>query len=95
MATASATPSKRNQIMATLALSTTEGSYTFTASDTARLVTVQLLSDAAWLVADVTSGPYFRVPADTPFEVELRGKTTVVYAKTVSGTGTLYAMVAK
>jgi hypothetical protein len=75
----------------TLALTTSEDTYTFTAvtgQEPGHGIVVQFACDAAWLISDTSGGNFFLVPANTPFNVRAApGKA--YYVKTSTGTGTL------
>jgi len=75
----------------TLALTTSEDTYTFSASagiEPGHGIVVQFACDAAWLISDTTGGPFFAVPASTPFNVRA-SPGRIYYVKTATGTGTL------
>ncbi len=78
----------------TLALSTSEQEWAFTSDAVYGDPVLQLITDAAWLFATQTGGPYFLVPANTIklIVVPLAGQS--VFVKSVAATPTLYASTA-
>lgn len=78
------------QFLPTLALTTSEDTYAFTAglNEPGAGIVVQFACDAAWLISDTSGGPFFAVPANTPFNVRASPGLTY-YVKTAASTGTL------
>ncbi len=73
----------------TLSITTNESEWAFTS--THRDVALQLTSDVIWLYASQSGGPYTRVPADSAYTLPIPIKGQSVFAKTATGSGTLYA----
>lgn len=91
-----------NQVLANLALTTAEDTYTFAAPSPDALrptgktrSDLVLQSDSAWFYSHQTAGPYFLVGPWQPLRLD--GVTTgqKIYVKAQAGTPTLYVMVAK
>jgi hypothetical protein len=77
-------------VVPSLAITTSEDTYTFTAQPEAppKPVVVQFAADQAWLIATVSGGPFFRIPADTPFNYPV-WPGLILYVKAASTSGTL------
>lgn len=76
-------------VLPSITISTSEDSYAFVAGgDTpAKPVVVQFAANQAWLLGTTPGGPYFRIPADSPFNYHVwPGLTLYVKADTTSGT---------
>ena len=91
-----------NDVLANLALSTAEDTYTFTAPTTDPLRTtgktradVVLQSDSSWFYSHKTSGPYFLVGPFQPLRLDGIATGQKIFVKAQAGTPTLYLMVAK
>jgi hypothetical protein len=80
----------------TLALTTSAKTYDFTYTSGGRPINrvVSLKSDVDWLISIPGTSNYTLVAANQPYRVMLSNTTRTVNAKTVTGTGTLYAVVA-
>jgi len=89
------TPKSTGEVLATLALTTSEDTYTLRGASPAGRV-VQLVSDAAWHYSHKAGGPYFPVGANVPLSLDIltANGDQVLYVKTQSGTGTLFALIA-
>lgn len=86
----SASVSLSTSVVPTLSLTTSEDTYAFDATvDTpAKPVVIQFACDQAWLIGTVSGGPFFRIPADTPFNYPVWPGLTL-YVKAASTAGTL------
>ena len=86
---ASASVDLSTSVLPSLVISTSEDTYAFTAgNDTpAKPVVVQFAANQAWFLGTSPGGPYFRIPADSPFNYPVwPGMTLYVRADTTSGT---------
>jgi hypothetical protein len=81
----------------TLAITATQKTYDFTYTSGGRPINrvVSLHADVDWLVTTPGTTNYTLVAANQPYKVMLTLSTKTVYAKTVTSTGTLYAVVAR
>lgn len=89
------TISSVGQVFTALSITTSEDTITFsfpTATNKGARAQVQYVSDVAWFYAKVTTGPYYRIPADVPFDLGPITHGQVVYVKGASA-GTLYGIV--
>jgi hypothetical protein len=78
-----------SSVLPTLSLTTDEDTYAFTESAQvpAQPVIVQFACTQAWLMGTTPGGPYFRIPADAPFNYHVwPGLTLYVKADTTSAT---------
>lgn len=85
----SASVSLSSSVIPSLSLTTSEDTYTFLqqGETPAKPVIVQLAADDAWLIATASGGPFFRIPADTPFNYPVwPGLVLYVKAATTSCT---------
>ena len=86
---ASAAVDLATSVVPSLSITTGEDTYAFTAGvqAPAKPVVVQFAADQAWLVGTTPGGPYFRIPADAPFNYHVwPGLTLYVKAATTAGT---------
>jgi hypothetical protein len=93
MATATATPTRLGEVLATLAIDTSETTYTLVDPGN-QCKEVQFVSDVAWLYSHKTGGPFLPVGASQTLTLPiLRTQVNqVLFVKTPSGSGTLYAL---
>lgn len=83
------------KVLAALAITTAENNYVFT-KNACRRTLQSICPTVAWYYGYATSGPYFPVPANTPFDIKLAfGDSQTVYFKTQSGSGTLSFVVSE
>jgi hypothetical protein len=90
-----ATISKIGQVLATLALTTSEDTYTLSFPALAQGATpvfVQFTADVNWFYALDASGPYYLIGAGVPFDLGPIVHGRVVYVKGQVA-GTLYGIV--
>lgn len=86
---ATASVSLSTSVIPTLALTTAEDTYAFVAQGELppKPVMIQFACDQPWLIGTVSNGPYYRIPADTPFNYPVwPGLTLYVKAATSAGT---------
>ena len=77
-------------VIPSLAITTGEDTYSFASQveSPAKPVVIQFAADQAWLIGTVSGGPFFRIPADTPFNYPV-WPGLVLYVKAASSPGTL------
>jgi len=83
------------QVIATLAITTSEDTYTFNFGAGAKgaRAAVQLVADQNWLYSHKTAGPFFPVGANVPFDLSAISVAKVIYVKAATTSGTLYGVV--
>jgi hypothetical protein len=95
MANGTDTVSKVGKVLTALAITTAENNYVFTENASRRTVQA-ICPTVAWHYGYATGGPYFPVPANTPFDIKLNsGDSQTVYFKTQAGSGTLSFVVSE
>lgn len=90
-----ATISRIGQVFTTLALTTSEDTYTLslpTLAQGATPIFVQFTADVNWFYAEVTAGPYYLIGAGVPFDLGPIKHGRVVYVKGQVA-GNLYGIV--
>jgi hypothetical protein len=81
------------KVLGAAALTSAEKSYAFTKNATPR--TLQGICPQAWYYAYTTSGPYFPVPANVPFNMKILQNPQTLYFKRQSVDGTLSIVVSE
>lgn len=81
------------KVLTSLALTGTEKSYEFTKNASERVL--QGICDTAWYYAYTTTGPYFPVPANVPFNMKLKKNPQTLYFKRQTTNGTLNLLVSE
>lgn len=75
----------------TLALTTSEQEWAFTSTGTNGDPVLQLITNAEWLLATQTGGPYTLIPANAPEKLPVPLAGCSVFVKASTGTPTLYS----